>query len=76
MRTTRNSSRLLGRGGVCLSACWDASPGIGLDPPGLGLDNSQVLAWTPPSVVLDTNPPGVGLDTPLARPLNQNDRQV
>ena len=47
----RSSSRW----GVCLSACWDTPP-----PLGVGLE-------TPPGVGLDT-PPGVGLETSLAKP--------
>ena len=44
MRTARSSSRLLGVvWGVCLSACWDTSPGVGLEtPPPL------VWIWRPP----------------------------
>ena len=40
---------------VCLSACWDTPPGVGLEtPPGVGLENTPwVWAWR----------------TPLARPL-------
>ena len=61
MRTARGSSRpwVWGGEGVCLSACWDTQP-----PLGVGLETSpplQLWAWRPPAV---------GLETPLARPLN------
>ena len=57
MRTTRSSSHW---GGVCLSACWDTPPGVGLEtPPGCGPgDPPQVWAWrhTPLGVGLETTP--------------------
>ena len=70
MCTARGSSRLLGEGGVCLSACWDTlgcGPGNHL---GVGLETPQGVGLeTPPGVGLET-PLGVGLVTPQARPLN------
>ena len=51
-------------GGVCLSACWDT-------PPGLGLDTPWVWAWRPPPRPdPSTSPLGVGLETAPARSLN------
>ena len=58
--------------GVCLSACWDTPPGLGLDTPGLGLEPSpQVWAWSPwvwawTHTLPDppSSPLGLGLDTP------------
>ena len=68
MRTTRSSSRLLGKGegaGGCLPQCMLENPlGVGLDPPlGVGLE-------TPPGQTHKL-PPGCGPGDPLqARPLN------
>ena len=54
MHTTHSSSNLLGEG-VCLSACWDTNP-----PLGVGLETPQT-----PQL-----PPGCGPGDPLIRPLN------
>ena len=49
-------------GGVCLSACWDTPPGVGLKTPlGVGLETPQVWAWRTPRC---------GPGEPPARPLN------
>ena len=55
--TACSISRLLGGGGICLSACWDTPPGCGPgDPPGVGLETPSgqtpqlppwVWAWRP-----------------------------
>ena len=37
--------------GVCLSACWDTSPGVGLETP-------HVWAWRPPPTCGPGDPPG------------------
>ena len=65
MRTASSSSRLLGKGGVSLSACWDThhpwgEPG---DPPRCGPGDPSGQTPQP-------HPLGVGLETPPARPLN------
>ena len=76
MRTARSSSRLRG-GGVCISACWDTPPGLGLEtphgqtpqpPPGCESGDPPPPPGQTPQL---PPPPGVGLETPpAARPLN------
>ena len=54
-RNTRSSSRWVG--GVCLGACWDTPPSVGLETPQVWVSRTPwVWAW---------RPPGVGLETPL-----------
>ena len=72
MRTTHSSSCLLGS--VCLSACWDTSPGVGLEtpPPSVGLETPPwVWAWKPPGCEPGDTPPQVWpWRPPQARSLN------
>ena len=70
MSTARGSSHP-GRG-VCLSACWDTQP-----PLGVGLENPRVWAWRPPQETCckacwDTTCNAYWDTTPH----EQNDRQV
>ena len=75
MRSARSSSRLRGKGGVCISACWDTPlwawpghpPGLGLDtPPGVDLDSPPRCGPGLPLSQIPQPPPlGLGLDTPL-----------
>ena len=58
MRTARRSSCLLG--GVCLSACWDT-------PPGVGLETSHNQTPQPPPWVWDWRPP-LGQNPPPTSP--------
>ena len=63
MRTARSSSRLLG-GGVCLSACSDTPPGLGLDIPlGVGLEAFHGQTPNLPRVWAQTLPVNRILDT-------------
>ena len=63
----------IGVGGVCLSACWDAPPGVGLETPlGVGLeticgcgDPPGQTPQPPPRCGPGDAPPDVGLTSPL-----------
>ena len=60
MRTARSSTRLLGGGGgVCLSACWDTAPSLGVD---------LETPWPDPI----TSPLGVGLETEFLTHASKN----
>ena len=59
-----------GGGGVCLSACWNTSPGPGYARTGPGPGPLKVWAWTPPPRPDRQPPPGLG---PRHPPCEQND---